>query len=200
MLKDDIDAKNCMVLFQQCPSLIQWICTGELCGNILLVEYPMLKLVNYCSCLSSLYDIYTAQEHGHDYLLTEFEQMCCKVLLPSLTSTCLNNRVPLVYHSHWLGFTRKTLTTIAAQQGDELRDKFIAETPVFHLQIIVWVDEMGSDSQVAWLQLERNQSSEPRTFLELKERGWVSVVGSNISERGVIEDVLKILCKQLAQV
>jgi len=44
--------------------------------------------------------IYTVQEHGHDYLLTEFEQMCCKVLLPSLTSICLNYRVPLVYYSH----------------------------------------------------------------------------------------------------
>ena len=95
-----------------CPSLIQWICTGELCAKILLVDYPVLKLVNYFSCLSSLYDIYTVQEHGHDHLLTEFKQMCCKVLLPNLTSTCLNYRVPLVYHSHWLGFTRKTLTTI----------------------------------------------------------------------------------------
>ena len=28
-------------------------------------------------------------------------------------------------------------------------------------------------------------------FFELKERGWVSVVGINISERNVIEDVFK---------
>ena len=129
--------------------------------------------------LSSPYDIYTVQEHGHDYLLTEFEQMCCKVLLPSLTSTCLNHRVPLVYHSHWLGFTRKTLTTIAAQQGDELRDKFIAETPVFHLQMIVWVDEMGSDSQVAWLEFERNPSSEPCSW-NWRKGQWLALILVNV--------------------
>ena len=30
-------------------------CVGELCGSILLGDYRMLKLVNYCLCLNDLY-------------------------------------------------------------------------------------------------------------------------------------------------
>ena len=46
---------------------------------------------------------------------------------------------------HKLGFTRKKLTKIAIQQSDELRGQFMMEISVFEPEMIVWVDEMGSD-------------------------------------------------------
>ena len=48
-----------------------------------------------------------------------------------------------------LGFTRKKLTKIAMQQSDELRGQFMMEISVFEPEMIVWVDETGSDRRNA---------------------------------------------------
>ena len=50
---------------------------------------------------------------------------------------------------HKLGFTRKKLTKIAIQQSDELRGQFMMEISVSEPEMIVWVDEMGSDRRNA---------------------------------------------------
>lgn len=103
------------------------------------------------------------QKHGPDCLLTEFEQLNVLQSLIAKPNIYLSELQEHLYDAtgtwvsfsticrtvHRLGFTRKKLTTIAAQQSDELRGKFMAEISVFDPNMIVWVDEMGSDRRNA---------------------------------------------------
>ena len=50
---------------------------------------------------------------------------------------------------HRLGFTRKRVQKIALQQSDNLRAKYMAEISVFSPEMLVWVDETGSDRRNA---------------------------------------------------
>ena len=99
------------------------------------------------------------QKHGPDCLLTEFEQLTVLQSLIAKPNIYLSELQEHLFDAtgawvslsticrtvHQLGFTRKKLTTIAAQQSDELRGQFMAEISVFDPNMIVWVDEMGSD-------------------------------------------------------
>ena len=48
------------------------------------------------------------------------------------------------------GFSRRKLTFRAQQQSEELRQKFMAEASVYEPQMLVFIDETGSDKR-SWL-------------------------------------------------
>ena len=43
------------------------------------------------------------------------------------------------------GFTRKKVQTIALQQSEEKRIQYMAEIAMFSADLLIWIDETGSD-------------------------------------------------------
>ena len=46
---------------------------------------------------------------------------------------------------HRLGFTRKRVTNIAIQRSETQRVQFMAEISMFHPDMLIWIDETGSN-------------------------------------------------------
>ena len=46
---------------------------------------------------------------------------------------------------HQLNFTHKSIQTIALQQNEEARIRFMAEVSMYHPDMFIWIDETGSD-------------------------------------------------------
>ena len=98
--------------------------------------------------------------HGPQQLLSDFEQI---TVLQSLVNKptiyleelqkdlneatgTLVSLVTICQTEHRLGFTRKRVQKIALQRSDDLRAQYIS---VFSPEMLVWVDETGSDRQNA---------------------------------------------------
>ena len=99
------------------------------------------------------------QRHGLAVLLNDFEQLTVLQSLINKPTIYLDELQRELHDStgtlvslaticrtvHRLGFTRKKVQQIAVQRSDELRPEFMAEISVFDPQMLVWVDETGSD-------------------------------------------------------
>ena len=48
---------------------------------------------------------------------------------------------------HQLNFTHKSIQTIALQQNEEARIRFMAEVSMYHPDMFIWIDETGSDQR-----------------------------------------------------
>ena len=127
-----------------------WICVGELCGSILLGDWNWWTTVHvWAICMSlrtalpqyrwcwswlSSYRVWAAKYVAKSYCYApgtwvSFSAICRTV--------------------HRFGFTKKKLTTVAAQQSDAQRGTFIAEISIFNPNMIIWVDKRGSDRRNA---------------------------------------------------
>lgn len=99
------------------------------------------------------------QRHGPTVLLNNFQQLTVLQSLVNKPTIYLDELRKEFYDStgawvslattcrtvHRLGFTRKKVQQIALQRSDELRARFMADVSLFYPQILVWVDETGSD-------------------------------------------------------
>ena len=100
-----------------------------------------------------------SQRHGPTPLLTDFEQLTVLQLLLDNPNMFLDEIQKELYDItgtiahisticrtvHRLGMTRQKLRYVALQQSMDQRVVFMADISMFHPEMIVWLDETGSD-------------------------------------------------------
>ena len=105
----------------------------------------------------------TDYHHGPQKLLSEFEQLTVvqsllnkpKMYLSEVCDDLFEATGREVHPSticrtiHQLGFTRQRLRRIALQRSEELRGEFMAEISFLDPNMLVWLDETGSDRRNA---------------------------------------------------
>ena len=136
--------------------LVSGLSIAEISKLLFMCERSVRR---YIELYHSTGDVECAKQTGPKCMLTELEQLTVLQSLIAKPSIYLCELQEQLYDAtgtwaslsticrtvHRLGFTRKKLTKIAAQQSDELRGQFMADISVFDPEMIVWVDEMGSD-------------------------------------------------------
>lgn len=113
-----------------------------------------IALFNVTGCVSPRY-----HKNGPDKLLTEFEQLLLLQSLLHKPTLFLHELQEILYCAtgrkvhpsticrtvKYHEFTRKKVQVIAFQRSEELRLQYMAEISAFPPEMIIWVDETGSD-------------------------------------------------------
>ncbi len=85
------------------------------------------------------------------------------------------------------GFTRQKMTRVAIQRSDELREKFRADISVFSPEMLVFIDETGSDRRDSLRKFGYSLRGKPPKALQLYRRGKHITAMSAMSVQGVLE-------------
>ena len=144
------------------------------------------------------------QDHknGPDKLLTEFEQLLLLQSLLHKPTLFLQELQEILYRAtgkavhasticrtiKYHGFTRKKVQVIALQRSEELRLQYMAEISAFPPEMIIWIDETGSDRRNTVRQYGYSLRGLTPVSHELKVSGKRISAIAAMSTRG-IEDV-----------
>lgn len=72
---------------------------------------------------------------------------------------------------HKSGFTRKKLSVVALQRSDELRAQYMREVSIYTPEMMVFVDETGSDKRDAMRRFGYSLRGKPARVMKLLSRG-----------------------------
>ncbi len=88
---------------------------------------------------------------------------------------------------HKQGFTRQKISRIAIQRSDELRTKFRQEISLFSPEMLVFIDETGSDRRDCLRKFGYSMRGKPPKALQLYGRGKHITALSAMSTQGMLE-------------
>ena len=106
---------------------------------------------------------------------------CKKQVLASVSLSTLCKFI------HKQGFTRQKMTRIAIERSEELRVLFKKDISVFRADILVFIDESGSDRQNCLRKFGYSLRGKPAKALQLFNRGQHITAIAAMSYKGVLE-------------
>ena len=142
------------------------------------------------------------QKRGPDKKLTEFELFTIlqSLIIKPTSFLCEIQQQLLCSTGKWVhasticrtireqGLTRKKVRTIALQQSESRRIEYMAEVSVFHPDMLIWIDETGSDRRNSIRKYGYSLRGMPAQVFQLRVGGKRISAIPVLTTRG-IEDV-----------